>query len=121
MLARQRIADVDAVTHAEIDRDVGKQLKTGEAPAASFCEIDNSFSACAGDWRPMKAVFHPRAASENSFRVRRCNMPSVPSAPDEEVAQIVAGIVLLQLRQPVQNAPVGQHHFQPSAISRATP
>jgi len=27
MLARQRIADVDAVTHAEIDRDVGQQIK----------------------------------------------------------------------------------------------
>ena len=40
-------------------------------------------------------------------------MPSVPSAPMNRSAQVVAGVVFLQLRQPVQDPPVGEHDFQP--------
>ena len=32
---------------------------------------------------------------------------------DEKIPQVVAGIVLSQAFQPVPDAPVGEHHFQP--------
>ncbi len=54
--------------------------KLVSVPAASFCEIDNSFSASAGDLRPTKAVSIARGFG-NSFSVAAVMMPSVPSAP----------------------------------------
>ncbi len=40
-------------------------------------------------------------------------MPSVPSRADEELLQVVAGVVLAQAAQPVPDAAVGEHHFEP--------
>ena len=54
--------------------------KLVSAPAASFCEIDSSFSAASGDCRPTKAVSTARGFG-NSFSVAAVMMPSVPSAP----------------------------------------
>ena len=54
-----------------------------------------------------------RARLRKQFQRRRGDDAERAFGADEQVAQIVAGIVLLQLRQPVQNAAVGQHHFEP--------
>ena len=41
---------------------------------------------------------------------------------DEQVLQVVAGVVLLQLVETVRDAAVGQHDFQPEReVARATP
>ena len=81
-------------------------------PAASLCEIDSSFSACAGDVNPIKAVSSARGLG-NSFSASRGDDAERAFGADEEIAQVVAGIVFFQLRQAVENTPVGQHHFQP--------
>ena len=54
-----------------------------------------------------------RARLRKQFQRRRRDDAERALGADEEIAQIVAGIVLLQLRQPVQDAAVGQHHFEP--------
>ena len=43
-------------------------------------------------------------------------MPSVPSAPMNRFLQVVAGVVLLELVQVVEDAAVGQHHFKPERV-----
>ena len=54
-----------------------------------------------------------RAACGKSFSVAAVMMPSVPSRADEELLQVVAGIVLAQAAQPVPHRAVRQHHFEP--------
>ncbi len=39
-------------------------------------------------------------------------MPSVPSAPMNRLLEIVAGVVLLELVEHVEHAPVGEHHLE---------
>ena len=59
----------------------------------------------------MKAVSTARGRG-NSRSTAAVMMPSVPSAPMNRCAQVVAGIVLLELAQIVEHAAVGQHHFE---------
>ena len=73
-------------------------------------------SAAAGDFSPTKAVSTARLWK---LQGRRGDNAERALGADEQVAQVVAGVVLLQLRQAVENAASASATSSPSAISRA--
>ena len=100
MPARQRIADVDAVTHAEIDGDVGQQLETGEGAGGLVLRDRQQLQRVGGRSEADIGGFH-RARLRKQLQRRRGDDAERAFGADEQVAQVVAGVVLLQLRQPV--------------------
>ena len=54
-----------------------------------------------------------RARLRKQLQRRRGDDAERAFGADEEVAQVVAGVVLFQLRQAVEDAAVGQHHLEP--------
>ena len=57
-----------------------------------------------------------RARPRHQTQRRRGDDAERAFRADEQVLQVVAGIVLLQLVEVVQHAPVGQHHFQAERV-----
>ena len=112
MPAGQGIADVDAVTHRKIHRDVGEQFEAGEAAGGLVLRNRQQLERVGRRLQADIGGFHRVRFWEQPQR-RRGDDAERAFGADEQVAQIVAGIVLLQLRQRVQHAPVGEHHFQP--------
>ena len=77
-----------------------------------LCEIDNSFSASAGDFEADKGgLDRPRFWKQ--FQRGRGDDAERALGADEKVAQVVTGVVLFQLRQQVQDTAIRQHHFEP--------
>ena len=54
-----------------------------------------------------------RARAREQLEHRRRDDAERAFGADEQVAQVVAGIVLLELAQIAHDPPVGQHHFEP--------
>ena len=108
----KRIADVDAVAHAELDGDVGKQLETGEAAGGLVARDRQQLQRIVRRFQADERGLH-RARFWKQFQRRRGDDAERAFGADEQVAQVVAGVVLLQLRQAVENAAVGQHDFEP--------
>ena len=108
----KRIADVDAVTQAEIDRDIGQQFEAGEAAGRLVLRDREQLERLRRRLQADIAGFH-RARLRKQFQRRRGDDAERPFGADEEIAQVVAGVVFFQLRQPVQHPPVGEHDFQP--------
>ena len=116
---RQRIDDAGDVLQRHVDAEARDQLEGGELIAARL--------ACARE--QLHRVFDARQArgrrsrrsrgAGKSCKVAAVMMPSVPSRADEELLQIVAGIVLAQRAQAVPDAPVGQHDFETEHQRRA--
>lgn len=72
----------------------------------------NSASAAAGSRTTISAV--PTASGVgDSFSAAAVITPSVPLGPDQEVPQIIAGVVLAQPFQPAQHRAIGQHRLDP--------
>ena len=116
----KRIADVDAVTNAEIDRDVGQQFEAGQAAGRLVLRDRQQLERLRGRFQADIGGLD-RARLRKQFQ-RRCGDDAERAlGADEEVAQIVAGIVLFQLRQPFRMRPSASTTSSPSAISRATP
>ena len=80
-LLGQRIADVDAVTDREIDRDLGEQLEAGQAAGSLVLRNRQQLQRIAPATSGRQRRSRPRAASETVFSVAAVMMPSVPSAP----------------------------------------
>ena len=88
---------------------------------ASFCEIDSSFSAASRRLQADEGGLH-RARLRKQLQHRRGDDAERALGADEQVAQIVAGIVLLQLRQQRSECARRPAPLRaPSASSRATP
>ena len=91
-------------------RTISSKLVT--VPPTRACARLSSFTAAAGEGTPMKAVSTARGRG-NSLQHRGGDDAERAFGADEDVAQVVAGVVLLQLRQQVHDAAVGQHHLEP--------
>ena len=72
----------------------------------------NSSSAASGEGTAHSATTTSRGRG-TSFSTAAVMMPSVPSRPDEQLAQAIAGVVLAQPAQPVPDLAVRQHDLQP--------
>ena len=55
-----------------------------------------------------------------SLSTTRVMMPSVPSDPDEEMLQVVAGVVLDELVEAGHDGAVGQYHLETEHRVRAS-
>ena len=112
MLALEGIADVDAMTNAEIHRDTGQQFKTGQRARSLVLGYREQLQRCRGRFHADKRCFHS-VRLRKQFQGRRGDDTERTLGADEEVAEIVTGVVFLELRERIQNAAVGEHHFQP--------
>ena len=73
-----------------------------------FCAKRNSGTSASSDrHRDERGRYSRGAATKRS--VAAVMMPSVPSDADQQIAQVIAGVVLLQRLEPVPDAPVRQH------------
>src|SRR4051812_47696691 len=102
MLAVEGIADIDAVTYAEINRDVGKQLETGERARRLVLRDRQQLQRRRGRFEADEGGFQ-RVRSWKQLQRRRGDDPERALGTDEEIAQVVTRVVLLQLRQCIQN------------------
>ena len=74
------------------------------------CASPSSSSAASGDGTPTNAVSTERGARHQPQH-RGGDDAERAFGADEQVLEIVAGVVLLELVEIVQHAAVGQHHF----------
>ena len=88
------------------------------SPPLRSLAMPSSSSAASGEATPTNAVSTERGRGISRKRRGRDDAERAFGA-DEQVLQIVAGVVLLQLVQIVQHAPVGEHHFEPERLLRA--
>ena len=80
-------------------------------PAVRSLAMPSRSTAACGEGTPTKAVSTERGRGTRR-KHRRGDDAERAFGADEQVLQVVAGIVLLQLVEIVQHAAVGQHHFE---------
>src|SRR5215467_5729875 len=101
---------------------VQRQIKTRAGDQLEGGQLIGGRSAGAGEERhnvldpgdPEKRGFD-FARSWEELQGRGSDDPQRAFAADEELLQIVAGVVLTQPAQPVPNPAVGQHDFEPQS------
>ena len=111
VLAGKGIADADAVTDGEVHCDRGDQLEGGQLAGGLAARDLQQLERRLRRLQPDKGGLDA-ARLGKQFQRRGGDDAERAFGADKQVAQIVAGIVLLQLRQAVEDAPVGQHHFE---------
>ena len=111
MCRGQRLACLGAMFQRIVDADAWHELKSLHV-SAGHClrqleEIERALRACQADEGRLRAararVELQHGGGDDAQRALRAH---------EQMLQVVAGVVLLQLGQIVQHAPVGQHHFE---------
>ncbi len=111
MRRRQRVANAVAVAQREIDGEAADQFETrGRAIAALLDEveeIDCGLRRWHADERRLDGL-----RRRKQLEHRRRDDAERAFGADEQVAQVVAGVVLLELVEGPQHASVGQHHFE---------
>ena len=112
MLAGQRIAHAVAVTNGELDDLAHDQLEAGDRAAGARLRQMQELERRRGRGHADKGGLH-RARTRKQLEHRRGDDAERAFGADEDVPQVVAGIVLFQLLQQLQDATVGQHHFEP--------
>ncbi len=101
------------VTTASTPRTRPSSQACDAAGVRSSASPSRSTAACGdGTAAHPVSIERGRGTSRSTAAVM---MPSVPSAP-RRCSSVVAGVVLLQLVEVVQYAPVGQHDFQPQRM-----
>src|SRR5437879_3507051 len=95
----------------------GTEMSCLIEPPSGFCAADISSRSFQNParWEGLAAAIGGlhRMRLRKQFERRRGDDAERAFGADEEVAQIVAGVVLLQLREPIQDPAIGKHHFQP--------
>ncbi len=113
--ARQRVANLRAMGEHGVDAVARKEFEGGEPVAAGVAQVAEQFH---GALRVRH--FDPRGRRCGGPRMQlqhgRGNDAQRALGADEKLLQVVAGVVLAQGAQPVPQAPVGQHRFQPEHL-----
>ena len=100
-------------------RDARDQFEAGDAGAEALrARLRNSASACAGLGEADEGG-RTRARAGEQLQRRGGDDAERAFGADEQVLEIVAGIVLAQLRQRVDDAPVGEHDLDAGRRDRA--
>ena len=111
MRSRQRIAAAGGVLEHHLDAHARHQLEAGHAAGGALGrdaeELERRFRRRHADEGGLD-----RARARHQPQHRRGDDAERAFGADEQVLQIVAGVVLLQLVEIVEHAAVGQHHFE---------
>ncbi len=111
MLLRQRIAAAGAVLKHQIDAQAQHQLEAGDAAGGVLDGQSQQGERRLRRGHPDEGGFH-RARPWHQPQHRRGDDAERALGADEQVVEIVAGIVLLELVEIVEHAPVGEHDFE---------
>ena len=112
MRSRKRIAHAVAVANGEFDDLAHDQFEAGDRAAGARLRQMQELERRRGRGHADKGGLH-RARTRKQLEHRRGDDAERAFSADEDVPQVVAGVVLFQLLQQRQDAPIGQHHFQP--------
>ena len=112
MHGRERIAVAAGIFEHRINADARHQFEARHFAGGAFgreCEqLQRFLGRCETDIGGFD-----RARTRQQFQHGGGDHPERAFRADEQVFQVVAGIVLFQLVEIVQDAAVGQHHFEP--------
>ncbi len=111
----ERIAAAGAVLHDELDALPGHDLEARDVVAGALLRQTQEFEAGFRRGHADKRGFD-RARPRHQAQHRRGDDAERAFRADEQVFQIVAGIVLFQLVEIVEHAAVGQHHFETERV-----
>ena len=112
---RQRIAARRVELDHSLDAVAQHHLERGDVAARALHrdaeQIDRGLRGCHGRERRLH-----RARARYQFQHRGGDDAERAFRADEQVAQIVAGIVLFQFVEDVEHAAVGEYHLQPDCM-----
>ena len=110
-MARQRIGQIGVVPARQGERDVADQLEARQAVAERLLHRAQQLHRVL-DIRHARERRHVRRRRGKELQHGRGDDAERAFGADEQLLQIVAGVVLAQTAQAVPDAPVGEHHFE---------
>ena len=110
MLARERIAIAVSVLQGKVDDAARHQFEAGDRAADARLRQVQQFHGGGGRGQADEGGLD-RARPRKQFQHGGGDDAERSFGADENMAQVVAGIVLLQLAQEVHDAAIGQHHL----------